>query len=453
MENHRVSTESDAGGGQGPGHGSGNAGQEESEYGKDSWLEDILSDVIDGVVEKVMENNDRKRKRRESNVTSDNGVKQPRLELFEYIPICLSPKYEIPEDEEDDDGTLFCLRCLKRHIGGEKSCRSNEEGCFICGEVGHFKVVHEVEDKELRNKISIFLEISHHDMWEKYVPEIVTLEDKENENETSREEENSPEEGREQEFEEETSNQSLYRNPFHESDSSSGEEEEKDDLVEPSMEVDIVEPLMEDDIVEPLMGDDNVEPMIEDDIVEPLIEDGAGDNVAPVIELDDDDDDDEITTCDITNDVGAPKSKTPTEHQKLQERREMLISNQQNINAMIANAIQHQVSGAQAQVDAAAAALPAKLVEGPNAFLCKICNVTCNTPEMLKIHEGGQKHRKKVLRNQHEGQTESKTTNPKFGCDICGIECPDGVALITHFKGKRHGVLKQCIYINLSRRL
>ena len=399
---------------------------EDSEYGKDSWLEDILSDIVDGVVEKAMEEERENRKRKRMDGDDIGDSKQARLELSDFIPICPSPKYEIPDNEEDDDGTLFCLRCLKRHIGGEKSCKSNDEGCFICGEVGHFKVVHEVEDEELRNKISIFLNISHYDLWEKYAPEVVTLEDQEMENqdaENANDKEQNPQvlDQEQDDDVEDDSNQNLYINPFHESDHSSGEEEEQDDIVEPMIDE---EEEQQDDIAEPVIDEEE--------------EGKEKDTEAPVIEIDDDCEDDEITTCDIiTNNPEVSKSKPTIEDQRSQER-ELLIYNHQNLNLMIANAIQHQVSAAQAEVDAAAAALPTTLVEGPNNFLCKICNVTCNTPEMLKIHEGGQKHKKKVIRSKGLSQMESKTTNPSFGCDICGIECTDGVALVAHFKGKRH---------------
>merc|ERR1719445_1887652 len=106
---------------------------------------------------------------------------------------------------------------------------------------------------------------------------------------------------------------------------------------------------------------------------------------------------------------------------------------------MVTSAIQMQVNAAEAKYrELQATALPTKLLEGPNQHLCRLCDVVCNTPEMLKIHEEGKKHKKKMLRmggNDSQGQ---QISGKSFSCDICGISCTDGTALVAHFKGKRH---------------
>ena len=69
---------------------------------------------------------------------------------------------------------------------------------------------------------------------------------------------------------------------------------------------------------------------------------------------------------------------------------------------------------------------PRVLVEGPKTFLCKVCEILCNTEEMLKNHMQGKPHMKKI-KNQK-----------KHCCDICHIECTDANSLVMHLKGKKH---------------
>ena len=122
--------------------------------------------------------------------------------------------------------------------------------------------------------------------------------------------------------------------------------------------------------------------------------------------------------------------------------KERLIESQQKIHSMVALAIQHQVTAAEARQQAAVLTkrveedkLPTKLVKDPNQQLCKLCNVECNTEEMLRNHKNGKKHKKKLLKMMgSEGHDKVET----FGCDICGIECTEGAALVAHFKGKKH---------------
>lgn len=149
----------------------------------------------------------------------------------------------------------------------------------------------------------------------------------------------------------------------------------------------------------------------------------------PVVDLDDDD-------ILITSEQETSVQTLSTVHQDN-------VTSQQNMTSLVASAIRMQVTAAEAMYrELQAAALPNKLLEGPNQHLCKLCDVVCNTPEMLKIHEEGKKHKRKLLRMKaaagaSEGQGHP-VTEDSFSCDICGISCTDGTALVAHLNGKRH---------------
>ena len=152
----------------------------------------------------------------------------------------------------------------------------------------------------------------------------------------------------------------------------------------------------------------------------------------PVVDLDDDDDDDIL----ITSEQDPGVQTFSTVHQEN-------VTSQQNMTSLVASAIRMQVTAAEAMYrEVQAAALPTKLLEGPHQHLCKLCDVVCNTPEMLKIHEEGKKHKRKLLRMKaaagaSEGQGQH-VTEDSFSCDICGVSCTDGTALVAHLNGKRH---------------
>jgi len=247
----------------------------------------------------------------------------------------------------------------------------------LCGRVGHYKVVHTVTDEQLRTKISQFLNISKYDLWEKYDPEVVTLEQSSPIQDEPTDDVEPQHEDLEnnQDNNEEQSNinnsKDLYMNPFHESVDLDDEDEE-----ESSVEV--------------------------------LDEAGS--------------------STQVNDDIRGNQNKMPNAIQNQQ-----FIHTQQNINALVAAAINHQVSSVEALQAKLDNSLPTKLVDSANAFVCKICDVTCNTPEMLKKHEAGQKHLKKLTRLNSHG-----SVSQKFSCDICGIECSGNAALIAHFKGKSH---------------
>ena len=151
----------------------------------------------------------------------------------------------------------------------------------------------------------------------------------------------------------------------------------------------------------------------------------------PVVDLDGDDDD-----ILITSEQDTSVQTFSTVHQEN-------VTSQQNMTSLVASAIRMQVTAAEAMYrELQAAALPTKLLEGPNQHLCKLCDVVCNTPEVLKIHEEGKKHKRKMLRMKatagaSEGQCQL-VTEDSFSCDICGISCTDGTALVAHLNGKRH---------------
>ena len=150
----------------------------------------------------------------------------------------------------------------------------------------------------------------------------------------------------------------------------------------------------------------------------------------PVVDLEDDDGDAILITRKAEEDQNL---KTFCKsHQES-------INCQQNMTSMVTSAIQMQVAAAEAMFrELQATALPTKLLEGPNQHLCKLCDVVCNTPEMLKIHEEGKKHKKKMLRIGGSDGQGQQMSGESFSCDICGISCSDGTALVAHFKGKRH---------------
>ena len=72
---------------------------------------------------------------------------------------------------------------------------------------------------------------------------------------------------------------------------------------------------------------------------------------------------------------------------------------------------------------------PKKFLEGSGSFSCQVCEIYCNTEEMLKIHMRGKPHLKKMRKFGSQ---------KKHSCDICYIECTDANSLILHLKGKKH---------------
>ena len=178
-----------------------------------------------------------------------------------------------------------------------------------------------------------------------------------------------------------------------------------------------------------------INPFHEENEEEGEAEDNAIEEISnPVVDLDDDDNDADAVLITGEQDPSAPTFSTG---------RHENVASHQNMTSLVASAIKMQVTAAEAmnrklQADA----LPTKLVEGPNQHLCKLCDVVCNTPEMLKIHEEGKKHKRKILRmkaaaGRSEGQGQL-VTEDSFSCDICGISCTDGIALVAHLNGKRH---------------
>ena len=268
-------------------------------------VEDILTDLIDVV---VAGGGRKTAKRKESEEVAATAAKQPRLDTCELEAAPVSPKYEVPCDEEGTGSS----------------------------------------------------------------PEVVTIEDGANEEHGDL--------GENENTTDCSNGGNIYINPFHDSGESS---------------------------------DDEVENMSVVDIEE----------------------EDEVQVTECTSRVQQKNTFTEgsTEPEDNLRYQGELIQNQQNMNRLVTTAIQHQVAAAEMRAKAMEKELPNKFVEGRNSHLCKICNVVCNTPEMLKIHESGQKHKKKLLKSKASAEGVNS-----FSCDICGIDCTDATALVGHFKGKRH---------------
>ena len=68
--------------------------------------------------------------------------------------------------------------------------------------------------------------------------------------------------------------------------------------------------------------------------------------------------------------------------------------------------------------------------DGPdsNLFSCEVCQISCNSEEVLKNHKRGKPHQKKL----------NSADKKKHSCDICRIECTDASSLVMHLRGKKH---------------
>lgn len=99
-----------------------------------------------------------------------------------------------------------------------------------------------------------------------------------------------------------------------------------------------------------------------------------------------------------------------------------------------------------------------------NPFHCEICQITCTSSELLKMHIAGKKHSQKVadlgkISNlpltpiasqdtppstkpiENPESNEGKTVNlheAKHVCELCGISCDTNEVLQNHQKGKKH---------------
>ena len=97
---------------------------QESTNEHSAWIEEIVLDLTFDVVERSLKN---ERKRKHDDDTDETSTsKSARIESLDFISLSASPKYEIDSDHDDEDDILFCLRCLKRHEGGEVDCRHGQ---------------------------------------------------------------------------------------------------------------------------------------------------------------------------------------------------------------------------------------------------------------------------------------------------------------------------------------
>eukprot|EP00092_Neocalanus_flemingeri_P038203 GFUD01041584.1.p1 GENE.GFUD01041584.1~~GFUD01041584.1.p1 ORF type:complete len:472 (-),score=140.79 GFUD01041584.1:1218-2633(-) len=144
-----------------------------SQYGLNSWLKDIVVEMVDEVVE-LCQN----RKRKSKCSVSDKPSKQARVEL-----VSGSPKYEVTSSEDECSDYSRCARCARIHLGGEEGCMNRDKVCQMCGMEGHISNVHQVEEEGMRRKIGEVLGLSQWELWGRYAPEIVTIEEESEEEE------------------------------------------------------------------------------------------------------------------------------------------------------------------------------------------------------------------------------------------------------------------------------
>ncbi|KAI3785663.1 hypothetical protein L1987_44787 [Smallanthus sonchifolius] len=77
--------------------------------------------------------------------------------------------------------------------------------------------------------------------------------------------------------------------------------------------------------------------------------------------------------------------------------------------------------------------------ESKNAttFFCDVCNVTCNSDDMLKKHKEGKKHLKNTEKLPVSSAIMQKTT-PSIWCELCGIWCTSHDLFDKHILGRKH---------------
>ena len=110
--------------------------------------------------------------------------------------------------------------------------------------------------------------------------------------------------------------------------------------------------------------------------------------------------------------IGLPPVKMP------------IVRNIHEINTKIYSSIEYQVQEAEKRKSSKV------FVGSRSLFFCEICEVSCDTKEVLNIHKRGKVHMKNVKK--------SSAQHKKHSCEICHIECTDENSLIMHLKGKKH---------------
>ncbi len=76
-----------------------------------------------------------------------------------------------------------------------------------------------------------------------------------------------------------------------------------------------------------------------------------------------------------------------------------------------------------------------KLRNNPKSmFDCSLCQVQCNSQDVLNTHLQGKQHAKKLVLSQHQTQNGPS----QFRCEICNIETTDQNGLEMHLAGKKH---------------
>jgi len=218
-----------------------------SQYGLNCWLKDMVEDLLEEALEHSEE---KKRKRRSSIVISEKPSKLRRIDDGG-----LSPKYEPCEPDDEDSLSVLCARCVRRHAGGQEECLAREKCCEVCNKEGHIKNVHRVEDEILRKRIALVLGLSEWDLWGRFAPEIVTIEEESEEellhvDDDDDDATNSDNQGN-IEFVENTSEvNQLFINPFHEEELSEEEETTANSSEGIEMEPPIADSGLDKDIAE-----------------------------------------------------------------------------------------------------------------------------------------------------------------------------------------------------------
>jgi len=141
-----------------------------SSYGYYSWMNDIIDDLVEEAV--TSGDLDRRKRKLGKNCTT-RPFKYSKRDTQENS----SPKYEADCSDDSDGLKDICARCVRRHIGGENECFARNKACLTCGVKGHLKSIHQVKDPDMRVYIAKELKLSDWDLWGRYAPEIVTIDE------------------------------------------------------------------------------------------------------------------------------------------------------------------------------------------------------------------------------------------------------------------------------------
>ena len=73
--------------------------------------------------------------------------------IFVIVSAVIARPYD-PDFTAPSDELVSCVRCLRKHPGGEANCKSRDKMCRRCGRVGHYVQIHDVEDPDIKQAIA-----------------------------------------------------------------------------------------------------------------------------------------------------------------------------------------------------------------------------------------------------------------------------------------------------------